>query len=318
LYRFATPATLIGRPRRCRFVHTYHGHIFHGYYGPWKTRLFLFVDRLLARLNTHRIVVLGPQQLGEIHGRFGVGRLAQFAIVPLGIDLDTVAGGARARARLRSALGIGESETVVGIVARLTSVKNHDLFLRVAARLRGRARFVVYGDGPERRRLEERAAELGLGDRLVFADTRTPEEIYASLDVVALTSRNEGTPLALIEAMASGKPVISTTVGGVVDLLGAITERVGGGGGKAVFEVRERGIGVTPGDEAGFAAALARLLEDRGLRSELIARARVYVEQSHAEERLVADITRVYRELCADGAPSLASVSGNTAASTRR
>src|SRR5919206_1295176 len=86
LYRWLTPSALVGRPRRCRFVHTYHGHIFHSYYGRWKTRLFLFVEQVLARLATDRIVVISPQQLEEINGRFRVGERSQFEGIPLGLD----------------------------------------------------------------------------------------------------------------------------------------------------------------------------------------------------------------------------------------
>ena len=83
LYRWLTPSALWGRPRRCRFVHTYHGHIFHSYYGRWKTRFFLFVERALARIATDRIVVVSAQQLEEIKGRFRVGRREQFEVIQL-------------------------------------------------------------------------------------------------------------------------------------------------------------------------------------------------------------------------------------------
>src|SRR5918997_4461402 len=86
LYRWLTPSTLIGRPRRCHFVHTYHGHIFHSYYGALKTRIFLLIEKTLARLATDRIVVISPQQLREINEEFGVGSARQFAVIPLGID----------------------------------------------------------------------------------------------------------------------------------------------------------------------------------------------------------------------------------------
>lgn len=299
LYRFATPGTLVGRPRRCHFVHTYHGHVLHGYYGPWASRLFAAVERALAWLNTDRLIVLGPQQLQEIRDRFGIGRPPQFVIVPLGIDLADVLADAHAGEALRSSLGIAASEKVVGIVGRLTAIKNHELFLRVAARGRDGARFVVYGDGAERARLEQRAADLGLGDRVVFAGTRPAPGIYSSVDVVALTSRNEGTPLTLIEAMASGRPVISTAVGGVVDLLGPVHERVVEQG--AAYEVRERGIAAMSDDEAGFAAGLSRMLRDEPLRRRLIECGRAYVERVHSKDRLIADLTRLYRELEASG-----------------
>src|SRR6184192_1669273 len=262
---------------RCVFVHTFHGHVFHGYYSRWKTRMFLAIERFLARVNTDRIVVLSEQQLREIRDEFRIGRAEQFVVVPLGIELLR-------RAEDRHA------EIVVGIVGRLTPIKNHDLFLRVAARLRDLARFAIYGDGAERAQLERRAAALGLGDRVVFAGTRDVGEIYAALDILALTSRNEGTPLAIIEAMAAGRPVIATAVGGVVDLLGAVEQRMEG------FDLRERGVTAASDDDAGFAAGLGLLLHDAPLRARLAARGRAYVERTHAKERLVADIIRVYRE----------------------
>jgi glycosyltransferase involved in cell wall biosynthesis len=278
-------------------VHTYHGHVFHSYFSPARTRLFLAVDRILARINTDRIVVLGQQQLEEIRDRFRVGRPSQFAIVPLGIDLARVAVGEDIRKGVRAALGIDGLNPLVGIVARLVAVKNHDLFLRVAARMGTLARFVVFGDGPERHRLQRRAAELGLGTGLVFAGTRTLEEIYGSLDVMALTSWNEGTPLALIEAMASGIPVISTAVGGVVDLLGPVEERIVADG--AGFDIRARGISVAPDDDVSFAAGLARLLGDEPLRQRLIASAGAYVQNTHTEGHLIAGIIRLYRAVAA-------------------
>ena len=241
LYRFVTPSLLLLRPRRCKFVHTYHGHIFRHYYGATKTRLVLFMERLLARINTDRIIVLGEQQLQEIRDTFAVGRPEQYVIVPLGIELLGSRRACPAKARPCARHGASApTETVVGIVGRLAAIKNHDLFLRVAARTANGTRFVVYGDGGERDRLVHRAAELEIEDRIVFAGTREADEIYASLDVAALTSRNEGTPLAIIEAMAAGKPVMSTAVGGVVDLLGAVEQRIETNG--SFFEIRERGL----------------------------------------------------------------------------
>jgi glycosyltransferase involved in cell wall biosynthesis len=284
---------VVSRPsQRCRFVHTYHGHVFHSYYGKWKTRFFLTIERTLARLNTDRIIVLGDQQLREIRDAFQVGRANQFVVLPLGIDFDALDSEPGSGDVLRTQFGIEAREIVVGIVGRLTAIKNHDLFLRVAARLGNAARFVIYGDGGDRASLEQRA-----GNNVIFAGTRPAAEIYDSLDIAALTSRNEGTPLALIEAMACGRPVISTSVGGVVDLLGAVEERVNDDG--ATFEIRERGITAASDDDAGFAAGLARLLRDEPLREALAGRGKAYVRKAHSKEPLVADMIRLYRGLAA-------------------
>jgi glycosyltransferase involved in cell wall biosynthesis len=295
LYRFATPSMLLLRPRRCRFVHTYHGHIFRHYYGAAKTRAVLFIERLLARINTDRLIVLGEQQLHEIRDTFGIGKPEQYAVVPLGVDLSVLNGHPEKGAAFRTSAGIAPTETIVGIVGRLAAIKNHELFLRVAARARDVARFVVYGDGGERERLVLRAAELALDDRVVFAGTRDATEIYSSLDIVALTSRNEGTPLAIIEAMAIGKPVISTAVGGVVDLLGSVEQRITENG--STFEIRERGITASSDDADGFAAGLMHLLRDESLRRRFIERGKAYVARTHTKERLIADIIGIYRDL---------------------
>jgi len=264
--------------RRAKFVHTYHGHVFHSYYGRWKTRFFLAIERILARINTDRIVVLSEQQLHEIRDDFHVGSAEQFRIVPLGIDFQELAEPGPAESRPHTQL-------VVGIVGRVAPIKNHEMFLRVAERLRGRARFVVYGDGADRAALERRAGIVE------FAGTLPARDVYRSLDIVALTSRNEGTPLALIEAMACGKPVIATSVGGVVDLLGEVVERRDG------FEIRERGITAAPDDDAGFASGLAFLLKDGTLRLELSERGVLFVENRYSKERLVTDILSLYSEI---------------------
>lgn len=295
LYRFVTPSVLLGRPRKCRFVHTYHGHIFRHYYDAAKTRMVLFIERLLARINTDRLIVLGAQQLHEIRDTFAIGKPEQYAIVPLGLDFSVLQGQAETGAALRATWGIGPAETVVGIIGRLAAIKNHDLFLRAAARTNNGARFVLYGDGDEREHLLRRAAELKIADRVIFAGTREADEIYSSLDVAALTSRNEGTPLAIIEAMAAGKPVISTAVGGVVDLLGAVEERIAANG--SFFEIRERGLTATSDDAEGFAAGLEHLLHDEALRRRLVERGRTYVERNHTKQRLVDDIVGIYRQL---------------------
>ncbi|HEX8337787.1 MAG TPA: glycosyltransferase, partial [Pyrinomonadaceae bacterium] len=122
LYRWLVPSALVGRPRPCRFVHTYHGHIFHSYYGRWKTRLFLGVEQALARLATDRIVVISPQQLEEINGRFRVGRRGQFEVIPLGLDTRAFDDWPARRHLLRREWGAAEADVLVGIVGRLTEV----------------------------------------------------------------------------------------------------------------------------------------------------------------------------------------------------
>jgi len=305
-YRWLTPATLVGRPRRCRFVHTYHGHIFHSYYGSLKTRLFLLIEKALARLATDRIVVISPQQFREIHEEFGVGRAAQFNIIPLGLDLSPFSEWERRRLPVREELGATEDDILVGIIGRLTEVKNHALFLQAVARFKEkfsaqpetrRVRFVIIGDGHLREKLETEARALGLFDELKFLGTRNdPENFYPALDVVALSSLNEGTPLTLIEAMANARPLIATRVGGVVDLLGGSSslenkDETDG------FHVCAHGIGVRPNDAEAFCEGLAHLIAAEDLRRRMGERGRQFVEENYSKERLLGDVAKLYHQL---------------------
>jgi glycosyltransferase involved in cell wall biosynthesis len=300
LYRWLTPGTLIGRPRQCKFVHTYHGHVFHSYYGPGRTRIFLAIERLLARLVTDRVIVISKQQRLEIGEKFRVGRAEQFKIVPLGLDLGIFSEHARRRAKFRHELCIPDHSILIGIVGRLTEIKNHQMFLKVVARLKkidpacrrqGEVRFIIIGDGGLRADLELQTQMMGLDKDVIFVGSRKdPEYFYPALDVVALTSLNEGTPLTLIEAMANARPVVATSVGGVVDLLGDVVE-------DGPYKVCQRGISVPPGDEAAFVAALSRIIRDRSVRQELGDRGLEFVEVNYSKERLFEDIKDLYGEL---------------------
>ena len=147
-------------------------------------------------------------------------------------------------------IGVSDDEILVGFVGRLTEIKNIPMFLKTAGIYKERKnsdfpklRFVIIGDGHLRARLEAEAENLDVRDVVSFLGNRSDADVfYAGLDIVALTSLNEGTPLSLIEAMANGKAFVSTAVGGVTDLLGAVAEE------KENFKVYERGIGVASGD----------------------------------------------------------------------
>ena len=308
LYRWLVPSALILRPRPCRFVHTYHGHIFHSYYGALKTRLFLLIEKVLARVATDKVVVISPQQYREIHETFGVGRSRQFAVIPLGLDLEEFSDWPKRRHVLRDELGASDREVLVGIVGRLTEIKNHRLFLRTAAHFkkerdggkagaRRRVRFLVIGDGHLSDALKEEARSLGLADDVLFLGQRDdPENFYPGLDIVALTSLNEGTPLTLIEAMANERAVLARAVGGVVDLLG---DETGAPLAQSKeYALCERGMLVRASSDArAFADALSLLIENKELRREMGERGRRFVERSYSKERLVADVTKLYQEL---------------------
>ena len=295
MYRWLTPTALAGRPRQCRFVHTYHGHVFHSYYGALKTKIFLVIEKMLARM-TDRIIVISEQQRREINEHFHLGRREQFAVIPLGIDLDVYAGWEARRTKLREEISAGDDDLIIGIVGRLTEVKNHGLFLEAAALLKKistqRLKFLVIGDGARRSELESQARQLGIANDVEFLGTRDdPENFYPALDVVALTSLNEGTPLSVIEGMANSRAVIATGVGGVIDLLGPEVEVFDG------YTIRERGISVRSSDAEGFAKGMKRLIDDAALRDELGGRGREFVLKHYSKERLLNNIANLYAEL---------------------
>jgi glycosyltransferase involved in cell wall biosynthesis len=283
---------------RTAVVHTYHGHVFHSYYGRWKTRLFLAAERMLAQF-TDRILVLSEQQRTEISEHFRIGSPAQYQIVPLGMDAEGLRKSMVAADGARGLLAAPAHSRIVGLVGRITAVKNHDLFLEAMAVLASRHVDVgglIVGDGDLRAGAEQRARALALDDRVRFTGAqRAMGVVYSAVDVLVLTSRNEGTPLSLIEAMICGRPIVATAVGGVVDLLGpslatasAVPDDV---------SLRERGVLVLRADATAVADAIQLVLDSPELAERMTASARQFAEATFSVERLVRDVAQIYRDV---------------------
>jgi glycosyltransferase involved in cell wall biosynthesis len=282
---------------RVKIVHTFHGHVFHSYYGKRKTQIFLLIEKVLARFATDKIIVISRQQFSEIHEQFGVGKRSQFEIIPLGIDLSAFEKADEKKDILRTEIGAESDEILVGLVGRLTEIKNISLFLQVAklykeSGAKVKLKFVVVGDGNARESLEREAATLDIKNSVMFLGNRNDADVfYAGLDIVALTSLNEGTPLSLIESMANAKPVISTEVGGVIDLLGEVNTELDG------FKVRQRGVSVESNNAKGFLAGLLYLANSEKLQDELKSKGQQFVLENYSKERLLDDITTLYRKI---------------------
>jgi glycosyltransferase involved in cell wall biosynthesis len=287
---------------RCKVVHTFHGHILRGYFSPVKTKLFRWIERFLAR-KTDAIVVVSEKQRDELCGELGIGRPDQYRVIALGFELEPFGRCPRRRGEFREQIGYAGSDAkLVGIIGRLTPIKNHRLFLEAARRLTGagqdrRPRFVIVGDGELRGELERIVHEFGLAERVTFTGwVRDLEPIYADLDVLALTSDNEGTPVAVIEALAAGLPIVATDVGGVRELLSrrrSPATRTAEG----EFEVCERGVLARRDDAAGFANAIKFLLDNPAQGRAIGLIGREYAMKHHSLDRLVADMDRLYRSL---------------------
>jgi glycosyltransferase involved in cell wall biosynthesis len=267
-----------------RVVHTYHGHVLEGYFGSPAATLFTRMERQLAAV-TDAIVAISPQIRRELLGYFQIGRPDQYHVVPLGFDLaelEAIDDDTRRAARL--ALDIPPGAHVVTTVGRLTAIKQHRLFLDVAQQVAERdpsALFLIAGDGELRAELEDYARQLGIAERTRFLGWRRDlATIYAATDVFLLTSRNEGTPVALIESLAAAVPGVSTDVGGVGD----------------VIDSDAIGLLAPFGDAPGLTRHVHTLLADPARRRAMGARGREVAARYHVD-RLVSDIHTLYCEL---------------------
>jgi len=289
LYNWIGPGRWGGA--RALLIHTFHGHVLEGYFSPRLTQFFLTIERWLAR-RTDYLIAVSPAVRDTLIAK-GIGRPDQWRVISLGLELSDLA-------TLPSP--DGGSAFRIGLVGRLVPIKNPGLFLAALGRVRARlpqtvVRGLVVGDGPLRRQLEAEVQAMGLAGSVEFTGWRRDlGACYERLDAVCLTSWNEGTPLALIEAMAAGRAVVATRVGGVPDLLepdGASIDGVARG----TFRVTKRGVLVAPGDAEGLAKALAALGVDGALRRRLGEAARASVLERFSAERLVRDISALYEDL---------------------
>ena len=284
-------AAVLGPGRRPIIVHTYHGHVLEGYFGRRTSAIYRFLERRLGSVSDCLIGV--SEATVDDLVRLGVAGREQFRVIPIGLDLERFRD-LDAKAAVSLERGTGEEEVVAGYVGRLVAIKRVDLILRAVAQARRQGspiRLVVAGDGECRQELERLARELGLADSVEFlgyvSDAST---VVARADLAILASDNEGTPVALIEAAAAGRPAVATAVGGVPEVV-----------------VPGAGMLVPRGDYAALAAALDRCARDRPLRERMGAHAREHVLRHFSVDRLLNDIEDLYDELLARPA----SVAGN-------
>ncbi|MEO8066090.1 MAG: glycosyltransferase [Flavobacteriales bacterium] len=291
-------------------VHTFHGHIFHSYFGQVRTQLYKSIERFLARRST-RIVAISDRQKEELVDEHRICPAEKVTVIPLGFDLSRFQTDQATKRKLfRKVYGVDDDEIAIGIVGRLVPVKNHDLFLNalqnVSERTGKRVRAFIVGDGEERERLEQKVIALGMsmakgpyfnghgfghgvnGKPVVAKATVTftswikeIDIVNAGVDLVALTSLNEGTPVSLIEAQASNRPIVSTAVGGI--------ENVVLPGRTALLSASE--------DQGALADNMLRIVEDDQLRASMSIAGWQHVKAKYHFSRLVEDTADLYRSL---------------------
>ncbi len=276
----ALSAAAVPNAARPALVHTFHGHLLHGYFSPRVTRAVVGVERGLARA-TDRLVAVGERVRDDLLGA-GVGRAEQWAVVPPGIELGAVPGRAEARARL----GLPAGAPVVAFVARLIPVKRPDRFVEVAARVaavRPAARFVVAGGGEMERDVRSRVEAAGIGPQVsMLGWVPDIEAVYAAADVVVLCSDNEGMPVSLIEAALAGRPAVTTGVGSAAE----------------VVDHGRTGL-VVGADPAALADAVVALLDDPSRAAAMGAAAAERAERLFSATRLAGDCAAIYEEVVA-------------------
>jgi glycosyltransferase involved in cell wall biosynthesis len=293
-------------------VHTFHGHVFHSYFGPVRTGVFKNLERYLANKSS-RIIAISDRQKAELVDDHRICTAAKVDVIPLGIDLYKFKNDQAAkRALFRRVYGVTDDEFAIGIVGRLVPVKNHALFLKGLHHVKDRSgkkiRAFIVGDGEERQFIQDRASELGftmahartfnghsfgqdVGDKPIVpkADitftswVKDIDIVHAGLDAVALTSFNEGTPVSLIEAQAAGRAIVSTRVGGI--------ENVVKEGVTALLSANN--------NAEKFGMNLLRVVEDRNLRTRMAEAGWAHVHDRYHYTRLVEDTAKLYRALTA-------------------
>ncbi len=265
-------------------VHTYHGHVLEGYFDPVRNAIFRRLERRLAK-QSDRLIGVSQQTVDDLV-RLRIAPVEKFSVVRLGLNLgpfDRI--GATERNAVRAELGVEPGEVLVGFFGRLVPIKRVDLLLEaVAVARRGSAplRLLIAGDGAARDQLEARARRLGIAPAVSFLGYRRDlPELTAAIDLAAISSASEGTPVALIEAGAAGVPAVSTRVGGVAEV---------------VIDGRT-GLLVDPGDANALGNAIAKLAHDPGRRAEMGAAARRHILGRYSIERLLGEIDALYTDL---------------------
>lgn len=282
--------------KRIKVFHTFHGHTFHSYFNALKTFMFIQVERFLAQF-TDRIIVVSNQQKKDICSTFRIADEKKVQIIRLGFDLSAYGNIATNRRTYQHDGGscINSEPFRVGIVGRLAAVKNHFLLLEGINYLRawgkmGRFRFIIVGDGELKSELLAEANKLNVSEAITFYGWRkNMAAVYTQLDAVVLTSKNEGTPVAIIEAMAASRPVVATAVGGVPDLIGSVMDKKRDG-----FQIGERGLLLPSENAEALAGALLFVMEKRNELKPTIRRAKAFALANYSQQRLLNDIKTLY------------------------
>jgi glycosyltransferase involved in cell wall biosynthesis len=301
VHTHAAKAGFLGRlaAHQCKvpvIVHTFHGHVFHSYFGSLQTNIFKNLERYAARISDG-IIAISQKQKQELSEVYKICKPDKIKVIPLGFDLEKfTTGKEQKRKSFRTAYCVSDDEIAIGIVGRLTGVKNHKFFIDAIARLLKqtdkKVRAFIVGDGEEKDNLKQYCREINLSyteykeDPVITPITFTSwikdvDWVNAGIDVMALTSLNEGTPVSLIEAQAASLPIVTTAVGGIED----------------VVIPNETALLCEKDDLETFVKHLQLLVENPDLRNDMSKKGEAFVLQKFAYTRLVEDMRDYYNFL---------------------
>ena len=281
-------------------IHTFHGNVLDGYFDRFKSLLFLWIEKLLAFV-TDRIIAISESQKWELSTAYKICNPQKIETVKLGFDLKPFLNTTIYKGVIRKRLGISEETLLVGIVGRMVPIKNHKMFIDSASLFLKnhsdiKIKFLLVGDGELRSSLEDYVAATSFTDHIIFYGwEKNIPIVYANLDILALTSLNEGTPVSIIEAMAAKVPVVTTGVGGIKDLLGHIDAEQPY---RKTFKICQRGILCPKDDPYTFYSALNYMINSGYLSDiERFSKAQDYVARNYSVDRLINDIESLYERL---------------------
>lgn len=302
IHTHASKAGAIGRAAgiaygKARMVHTFHGHVFHSYFGTIKTNFYKNIERTLA-LKTDKIIAISNRQKIELWKKHRICSADRIAVIPLGFELEKFQQNQEEKRKVfRQKFNLEDDEVAIGVIGRLAPIKNHPLFIDAFQQLQQqttqKVRAFIIGDGEEAEYLKSYAKDLNItfandqenfdrNTQLHFTSwIKNIDEVNAGLDIIALSSNNEGTPVSLIEAQAAGKPIVSTKVGGISNIV----------------KTNKTALLVPSGDRNQFTKELLKLTEDKQLRESMGGHGWQFVNKKFHYKRLVDDIRKLYDEL---------------------
>ncbi len=302
IHTHASKAGLLGRLAafKCNtpvVVHTFHGHIFHSYFGKIKTFIFKSIEQYLASKSS-KIIAISPEQKRELSIDHKIAPESKFEIIPLGFDLNRFQENIeRKRIQFREKYQLQTNDIAIGIIGRLAPIKNHHFFINVAKNVLNHnntkhVKFFIIGDGETKNEIMQHCSHLNIkynkhddknfDSNVIFTSwIKEVDFALAGLDIVVLTSKNEGTPVSLIEAQAANKPIVTTNVGGIKDII--INNETG-------YLCEQNNI-------ENFTNKLLELIYNESLREKMSQNSWDNVKEKFHYTRLINDIDKLYTSL---------------------